>query len=51
MPADPAGALQLPLFTSHSPIYQEALAHYEEIRPILKRERTLAQHSRETGLI
>jgi Homeodomain-like domain/leucine-zipper of insertion element IS481 len=50
MPADPAGALQLPLFTSHSPIYQEALAHYEEIRPILKRERTLAQHSRETGL-
>jgi transposase InsO family protein len=50
MPADPVGALQLPLFTSHSPLYQEALAHYEEIRPILTRERTLAQHSRETGL-
>ena len=43
-------ALQLHLFTSDSPAYREALARYEEIRPILKQERTLAQHSRETGL-
>ena len=43
-------ALQLPLFATDSPAYQEALARYEEIRPILKQERTLAQHSRETGL-
>jgi transposase len=50
MPADPVGTPQLPLFASHCPAYQDALAHYEEIRPILKRERTLPQHSRETGL-
>src|SRR5215216_4241916 len=50
MPADPVGTPQLHLFASHWPAYQDALAHYEAIRPILKRERTLAQHSRETGL-
>jgi leucine-zipper of insertion element IS481 len=50
MPADPVSALQLHLFASHSPAYQDALAHDEEIRPILKRERTLAQQSRATGL-
>jgi hypothetical protein len=50
MPADPVDALQLHLFTSRSPTYQDAFAHDEEIRPILKRERTVAQHSRATGL-
>ena len=50
MPADPVGTPQLPLFAGHSSAYQDALARYEEIRPVLKRERTLAQHSRETGL-
>jgi transposase InsO family protein len=50
MLVDPVSALQLPLFASHSPAYQEALAYYEEIRPIVKRERTLAQQSRATGL-
>jgi transposase len=50
MPADPVSVLQLHLFASHSPAYQEVLAHYEEIRPILRRERTLAQQSRATGL-
>jgi transposase len=50
MPADPVGTPQLPLFASHSPVYQDALAHYEAIRPILKRERTLVQQSRATGL-
>jgi transposase len=37
-------------FAGHSPAYQDALARYEEIRPILTRQRTLPQHSRETGL-
>jgi hypothetical protein len=50
MPEDQASALQLHLVASDSPAYQDALARYEEIRPILKQERTLAQHSRETGL-
>jgi hypothetical protein len=50
MPEAQISALQLPLFATDSPAYQEALARYEEIRPILKQERTLAQHSRETGL-
>jgi transposase InsO family protein len=50
VPQSPVSALQLHLFAGHSPAYQDALARYEEIRPILKRERTLAQHSRETGL-
>jgi transposase len=50
MPEDQISALQLHLFAPDSPAYQEARARYEEIRPILKQERTLAQHSRETGL-
>jgi hypothetical protein len=50
MPEAQISALQLPLFATDSPAYQEALARYEEIRPILKQEHTLAQHSRETGL-
>jgi transposase len=50
MPADPVGTPQLPLFATHSPAYQEALARYEAIRPVLKRERTLMQQSRATGL-
>jgi transposase len=50
MPEAQISALQLPLFATDSPAYQEARARYEAIRPILKQERTLAQHSRETGL-
>jgi hypothetical protein len=49
MPEAQLSALQLHLFASDSPAYQEALARDEAIRPILKREHTLAQHSRETG--
>jgi hypothetical protein len=49
MPEAQISALQLHLFASDSPAYQDALGRYEEIRPILKQERTLAQHSRETG--
>jgi transposase len=50
MPEAQLSALQLHLFASDSPAYQEALARYEAIRPILKQERTVAQHSRATGL-
>ena len=50
MPAAQVSALQLHLFASDSPAYQDALARYEAIRPVLKRERTLAQQSRATGL-
>lgn len=50
MPADPVGTPHFALFASHSPAYQEALARSEAIRPVLKRERTLAQQSRATGL-
>lgn len=50
MPGDQLSALQLHLFASDSPAYQDALARYKAIRPILKQERTLAQHRRATGL-
>jgi transposase len=50
MPVDPVGPPQFDLFASHSPAYPEALARYEAIRPVLKRERTLVQQSRTTGL-
>jgi hypothetical protein len=43
MPQQPVSALQLHLFASGTPAYQDALARYEEIRPILLRERTLPQ--------
>jgi hypothetical protein len=50
MPQDPARVLQLDLFLGDAQAYRDALSRYEAIRPILKRERTLAQHSRITGL-
>jgi hypothetical protein len=50
MPADLVGTPQLSLFASHTPVYQDTLAHDEAIRPILTRERTLVQQSRATGL-
>jgi leucine-zipper of insertion element IS481 len=50
MPEDQISVLPLHLFATDSPAYQEALARDEEIRPILKQERTLTQYSRETGL-
>ena len=42
--------IQLDLFVSDSPAYREALVRYEEIRPVLKGERTLPQQSEETGI-
>jgi hypothetical protein len=42
--------LQLDLFLSDARAYRDALARYEMIRPVLRRERTLAQHSRITGV-
>ncbi|MBM3302416.1 MAG: helix-turn-helix domain containing protein, partial [Deltaproteobacteria bacterium] len=41
---------QLDLFVSLSPAYQEAVDRYEAIRPILKEEQSLSQHSRKTGI-
>ena len=50
MPHELASEFQLDLFLSDAQTYREALARYELIRPILKWERTLAQHSQITGL-
>jgi hypothetical protein len=50
IPEEPGSALQLHLLASGTPAYQEALARYEEIRPVLKQERTLAQHSHKTDI-
>jgi transposase len=50
MPHEPASVFQLDLFLGDAQAYRDALARYEVIRPILKRERTLAQQSRLTGL-
>ncbi len=50
MPHAPARVLQLDLFLSDARAYRDALARYETIRPVLRQERTLAQHSRITGL-
>jgi hypothetical protein len=49
MPQEPARAFQPDLFLSGAQAYRDALARYEAIRPILKRERTVAQHSHVTG--
>ena len=50
MPHEPARVLQLDLFPGDPQADRDALARYETIRPIVKQERTLAQHSRITGL-
>jgi transposase len=50
MPHAPARVLQLDLFLSDAQAYRDALARYETIRPVLRQERTLTQHSRITGL-
>jgi hypothetical protein len=50
MPQAPAHVLQLDIFLSDARAHCDALTRYETIRPILRQERTLAQHSRITGL-
>jgi transposase len=50
MPQEPARVLQLDLFLGDTQAYRDALARYETIRPVLRQERTLTQHSRLTGL-
>jgi hypothetical protein len=50
MPEDQLSALQLHLFAHEAPAYQDALARYSNICPILRQDYTLAQHSQETGL-
>jgi hypothetical protein len=49
MPQAPARVFQLDLFRSDAQAYREVLACYETIRPVLRQERTLTQHSRITG--
>ncbi len=49
MPHAPA-RVQLDLFLSDAQAYRDALRRYETIRPVLRQERTLTQHSRITGL-
>ena len=50
MPQAPAHVLQPALCLSDAQAYRDALARYETIRPVLRQERTLTQHSRMTGL-
>ncbi|MGH8067955.1 MAG: leucine zipper domain-containing protein [Candidatus Entotheonellia bacterium] len=50
MPHEPARVLQLDLFLSDAQAYRDALTRYETIRPVLREERALAQHSQITGL-
>ena len=50
MPHEPARVLQLDLVLGDAQAYRDALARYEISRPMLRQERTLAQHSRSTGL-
>jgi hypothetical protein len=50
MPQAPARVCQLDLFLSDAQAYRDALARYETIRPVLRQERTLTQHSRITEL-
>jgi hypothetical protein len=50
MPHAFARVLQLDLFLSDAQTYRNVLARYETIRPVLRQERILTQHSRMTGL-
>jgi hypothetical protein len=50
MPQDPARVLHRDLFLGEAQAYRDALSRYDALRSILKRERTLAQPSRITGL-
>ena len=50
MSHEPARVRQPDLFLGDTKAYRDALARYETLRPILKQERTLTQHSRITAL-
>jgi hypothetical protein len=50
MPRHSASTAQLPLFVTNPAASPEALARYEAIRPVPKREGSLPQQSRVTGM-
>jgi hypothetical protein len=50
MPTTALASPQLHLFPGDSPAYQDALARYEILRPVLQGQRTLRQQSHLTGL-
>jgi transposase InsO family protein len=50
MPTTAFSSPQLHLFPGDSPAYQDALARYETLRPVIQGQRTLRQQSHLTGL-
>ena len=50
MTKKPTNPLQLDLFVSDFPAYRDALGRYEEIRPVVKGERTLSEQSQHIGV-
>jgi transposase len=50
MPTTVTPSPQLDLFLRDTPAYQQALARYERLRPILQGQRTLAEQSRATSI-
>ena len=50
MPTTATPSPQLDLFLRDTPAYQQALARYERLRPILQGQRTLAEQSRATSI-
>jgi hypothetical protein len=50
MPRDSARAPQLSLFVSDPAASPEALARYEALRPVLTGQRSLRQHSQQSGI-
>jgi hypothetical protein len=50
MPTGAPPSLQLDLFLRDTTAYQQALARYERLRPILQGQATLTQQSQATGI-
>ena len=50
MPTVPLCSPQLDLLPGDAPVYRDALARYELLRPILQGRRTLLQQSQATGV-
>jgi hypothetical protein len=50
MPTAATPSPQLDLFLRDTPAYQQALARYERLRPILQGQCTLTQQSHTTGI-
>ena len=51
MPIVAPPSLQLDLFLRDTAAYQQALARYDRLRPILQGQATLTQQSRATGIL